>query len=47
MEDVVELAGRRQVAPNGFSMITRAFFAQLDEPSPSTTVSNMLGGIAR
>ena len=33
--------------PNGFSMITRAFFAQPDDPSPSTTFSNMLGGMAR
>jgi hypothetical protein len=33
--------------PKGFSTITRAFFAHPELPSPSTTVSNMLGGMAR
>jgi hypothetical protein len=33
--------------PNGFSTITRASFAALDLPRPSTTVANKLGGMAR
>ena len=33
--------------PKGFSTITRASFAQPDLASPSTTVANMLGGMAR
>ena len=33
--------------PNGFSITSRAFFAQPDDPRRSTTVANTLGGTAR
>ena len=33
--------------PNGFSTTTRALRAQLDRPSPPTTVSNRLEGMAK
>ena len=33
--------------PKGFSSTTRASRAQLERPSPWTTVANRLGGMAR
>ena len=47
MQRLVEFDAEGRSRPNGFSTITRALAAQPACARPSTTVSNMLGGIAR
>ena len=46
VQDLVELAGRGQVAAERLSTITRAPSVQPAAASPSVTVVNMLGGMA-
>jgi hypothetical protein len=47
VQNSVEFLRRRQSRPKGFSTTTRAFSAQPDLASPSATVPNKLGGIAK